>query len=92
MRKLFAVVVSSALLLGAACATHAQDKYPTKLVKIVVPFAAGGSTDIVARALAATGSSERTDNPFIVENKPGATGIVGSDYVAKSRSRMAIRS
>jgi tripartite-type tricarboxylate transporter receptor subunit TctC len=83
MRKLFAVVVSSALLLGAACATHAQDAYPTKPVKIVVPFATGGSTDIVARAIAA-GLTERTGNPFIVENKPGATGVVGSDYVARA--------
>src|SRR5262245_27569039 len=83
MRKLFAVAISSALLLGAAGAADAQDAYPAKPVKIVVPFATGGSTDIVARAIAA-GLTERTGNPFIVENKPGATGVVGSDYVARA--------
>ena len=73
-------------LAAAACAfaaaAHAQP-YPNKLVRIVVPFPPGGSTDLLARRLAdrlqvAMGQS------FIVENKPGAGGAVGSEFVAKS--------
>jgi tripartite-type tricarboxylate transporter receptor subunit TctC len=71
------------LALAVAASAHAQDKYPSKLVRLVVPFAAGGSTDVVARALGQE-LSERIGQPVIVENKPGAGGTVGSDYVAKS--------
>jgi len=81
MRKLILIAVS---LLVAATAgfAHAQ-AWPNKLVRIVVPFPPGGSTDQLARRLAeklqtATGQS------FIVENKPGAGGAVGSEFVAKS--------
>jgi tripartite-type tricarboxylate transporter receptor subunit TctC len=71
------------LALAVAGPAHTQDKYPSKLIRLVVPFAAGGSTDVVARALGQE-LSERIGQPVIVENKPGAGGTVGSDYVAKS--------
>ena len=67
-----------------AAAAHAQDKYPSKLVRLVVPFATGGSTDILARTLAQE-LTERVGQPVIVENKPGAGGTVGTDSVAKSK-------
>jgi tripartite-type tricarboxylate transporter receptor subunit TctC len=61
----------------------AQSAWPARPVRIVVPFAAGGTTDILARALAPE-LSRVFGQPFIIENKPGAGGNVGADNVAKS--------
>ena len=61
----------------------AQD-YPIRPIKIVVPFAPGGSTDIVARMLGQRLATSMRQ-PVIVENKPGATGILGVDAVAKAQ-------
>jgi tripartite-type tricarboxylate transporter receptor subunit TctC len=85
-----------ALSLGAAaCSTalalmpgssHAQTptSWPTQAVKIVVPYAAGGTTDIAAR-LVGVELSKRWGQPVIVENKPGASTQIGTDFVAKSK-------
>lgn len=61
----------------------AQD-YPDKPVKIVVPFAAGGPTDVVAR-IVADGLSDELKQPFVVENRTGAGGAIGTDVVAKAK-------
>ena len=61
----------------------AADVYPAKLVKIVVPFAAGGSTDLLTRSVAQQ-LSEIWKRPVVVENRAGGGGIVGSEYVMKS--------
>lgn len=61
----------------------AQDDYPNRTVKIVVPFAPGGSTDVVARILADKLGAELKQS-FIVDNRPGAGGNIGADAVAKS--------
>ncbi len=60
----------------------AQD-YPNKIVKIIVPFPAGGSTDVLAR-MAAQKLNESYGQTFIVEDRPGATGTIASAFVAKS--------
>ena len=59
------------------------DQWPTRPVKLVVPFAAGGTTDILARVVAAK-ISEEFGQQFIVENKTGAGGNIAADYVAKA--------
>lgn len=65
-------------------ATSAQDinKWPDKPVHLVVPFASGGSTDLIARQIA-TELSKKMGQPFVVENKAGASGVIGSGFVAK---------
>lgn len=60
----------------------AQPAFP-KTIKIVVPFSPGGSNDVIARAIAGP-LAKRLDIPVIVENRAGAAGVVGADYVAKS--------
>src|SRR3982750_4560342 len=71
-----------AVLLMAATAAWAQD-YPTKPVRVVVPYVAGGNADIWARTLSQK-LSESLKQAFVVENKPGANGGIGTDFVAKS--------
>jgi tripartite-type tricarboxylate transporter receptor subunit TctC len=68
---------------SAASTVQAQDDYPNRPVRIVVPFAAGGSTDVVARILADKLAQEYKQ-PFVVENRAGAGGNIGADAVAKS--------
>jgi tripartite-type tricarboxylate transporter receptor subunit TctC len=60
----------------------AQD-YPARAVRVIIPFAPGGGTDIVGRLLAQH-LSQRLGQSFVVENRPAGSGIVGADHVAKS--------
>jgi tripartite-type tricarboxylate transporter receptor subunit TctC len=75
------IAALAALLLGAS-ASHAQD-FPSKPIRIIVPYTAGGSSDYVARTVAAR-LQENLKNPVVVENKPGGNAQIGCDYVAKS--------
>ena len=78
-RRLLAATAAALLPLPL----FAQSAWPTKPVRIVVPFAPAGTTDILARALAPE-LSKAFGQPFVIENKPGAGGNVGADLVAKS--------
>lgn len=74
----------AALPLGAVLPGHAQAQaYPTKPVRFVVPYPAGGASDITARLLADK-LTESYGQSFVVENRPGANGIIALDAVAKS--------
>ena len=75
-------LVVAGLAALAPCA-GAQDAYPSKPVRIIVPFAAGGPADVYARFLA-TKLQESMGQPFVVDNRPGAGSIIGTDAVAKS--------
>ena len=77
------IAVVSATLGGLAPAAVAQGAYPNKPIRVVVPFPAGGTTDILARA-AGQRMTEAWGQPVIVDNRPGAGGNIGSELVAKS--------
>src|SRR5262252_220813 len=78
-----AQVVTTGLLLGAGRAQTPNGTYPSKPVRVIVPVAAGGPTDIVARALADK-LSAMWHQQVIIENKSGAGNNLGSEYVARS--------
>ena len=70
-------------LLAAPSLVRAQADYPNRLIKLIVPFAAGGSTDLVARFIAER-MRDRLGETIVVENRAGANAIVGSQFTAKS--------
>lgn len=67
----------------AATPAFAQDNYPAHPIRVVVPYPAGGNTDIIARDVM-TALSARLGQPVVIDNKPGANSILGTDLVAKS--------
>ena len=77
------VLQSMAALAALPWLGHAQNAWPAKPIKIVVPFPPGGTTDFVAR-LVGLELGKLLAQPVIVENKPGAGTVIGVDYVAKS--------
>ncbi len=77
--RIFAAVIAALV----AVAAHAQTVFPTKPVRIVVPYAPGGGTDIISRQIAQKLGEAWGQNVF-VENRPGANGITGTDLVLKS--------
>jgi tripartite-type tricarboxylate transporter receptor subunit TctC len=82
--NLISFVASSLLAtLATFSSASAQESYPVRPVRIVVTFPPGGGPDAMARIVAAKLASN-TGKAFIVENRAGATGIIGADYVAKS--------
>jgi len=75
----------SALLLCSVAAGAARAEYPDHPVTVVVAFAPGGMTDIVARLLSAE-LGKRFKQTFVVENKPGAAGQIGTELVARQKN------
>ena len=76
-------IVLSAALSACGTAAVAQADYPHHAIRIVVPLAAGGNVDIVARTLAEQ-MAKSLGQPVLVENRPGASSLVGTQFVAKS--------
>ncbi len=83
MKRLVSAMIGAAVLLGASSSGVAQEKYPNRPVRVIVPFAAGGTTDIFAR-LIADKLSQTLGQQFVVENRGGAGGNIGADAVAKA--------
>lgn len=76
------LLVAGSLMMLASPLAHAQN-WPTKPIKLIIPFAAGGTTDILGRLLAQQLSKDLGQN-VIVENKPGAGGNIAAEFVAQS--------
>ncbi len=81
MKRLLAGVALACI--GASGPALAQDNYPNRPVRIVVPFSPGGATDIMSRLLAEK-LGARLGQPVIVENKPGGGTMIASDYVSRA--------
>ena len=76
-------LVAAALTLSLAAGSACAQSYPGKPIRLVVPFAPGGGSDIVARAIA-TPLAKRLGQPVVVDNKPGGGATTGADFVAKA--------
>jgi tripartite-type tricarboxylate transporter receptor subunit TctC len=83
-RRQFLRLAVGAAALPAVSRTARAQTYPTKPVRLIVGFAAGGGTDITAR-LMGQWLSERLDQPFITENRPGASGNIATEAVVRAR-------
>jgi tripartite-type tricarboxylate transporter receptor subunit TctC len=81
-KRTFVIGLAAAAFAAASPASFAQAKFPSQPVKLIVPYPAGGGTDFFARTVS-QGMSEALGQPVIVENRPGASGIIGANYVAK---------
>jgi tripartite-type tricarboxylate transporter receptor subunit TctC len=80
----FARIALAVMTASAFGIASAQDAYPTKSVTMVVPFPPGGGTDTGARWVAQK-LSEKWGQPVVVDNKPGAAGMIGADFVSRSK-------
>src|SRR5262245_38312110 len=78
-----AVIALTCVEIGASGTAVAQERYPAKPVRVIVPFPAGGPTDIVGRVISAK-LSELLGQQFVVENRTGGGGNIGTDVVAKA--------
>jgi tripartite-type tricarboxylate transporter receptor subunit TctC len=72
------------IAIGCMSTSVIADDYPSRPIRLIVPFAAGGSTDVTGRLLASNIDPKLLPQPIIVENKPGASGAIGGEIVAKS--------
>jgi tripartite-type tricarboxylate transporter receptor subunit TctC len=82
-RRLIALASLGALALGPAAAQDAAKDFPNRAIKIVVPFPAGGPSDVLARMIGQK-LTEDWGQPVIVENRPGANTVIGAQIVAKA--------
>ena len=84
MKRFTSIILAAACLALGSLGAAAQDKYPSKPIRIIVPYAPGGATDITARIF---GEQLRTilGQPIVVESKPGAFGIVAIEEMARSK-------
>ncbi len=76
-------IAAALLLLGCVTAVHAQSSYPSRPIRMVLPFAPGGGSDTLARMIGPR-IAERLGQPMVLENRPAAAGVLGADIVAKS--------
>ena len=83
MKQRRSFLVAAATLAAGTCAPLMAQAWPNRAIRIIVPFAPGGSTDILARFLAQR-LQDGTKFSFVVENRPGAGGTVGADAAAKA--------
>jgi tripartite-type tricarboxylate transporter receptor subunit TctC len=78
------LALAAACLIGAAAPAHAQQSYPDKPIRMVVPFPPGGVTDLLARDISAR-LNQRWGQPVVVDNRGGANGNIGAEIAARAR-------
>ncbi|MEG0201156.1 MAG: tripartite tricarboxylate transporter substrate binding protein [Comamonas sp.] len=78
------VLSALAPMMTATHAAQAADNWPSRPIRLIVPFSAGGANDLMARS-AAEGASKVLGQPVVIDNRPGAGGTVGADMVAKAQ-------
>ena len=83
MKKMCILGYCISLAFSLMSASALADSYPSKPIKAIVPFAPGSATDQIGRAFAAK-MAESLGQPVVIENRPGANGMIGADVVAKS--------
>jgi len=84
MQRAVSILISALCLVAGAGIAAAQDKYPSKPIKVLVPYAPGGAVDIVARIV--TEEMRQTlGQPFVIENKPGAFGFLAIEEMARAK-------
>jgi tripartite-type tricarboxylate transporter receptor subunit TctC len=81
-----ALVIGLTMVMATAGAQERADSFPTRSVKIVVPFPAGGPSDVLARMIGQK-MTEDWGQPVLVENRPGANTVLGAQQVAKGGAR-----
>jgi tripartite-type tricarboxylate transporter receptor subunit TctC len=81
--RLIAVSVAASVWALVSGAAIGQDRYPARPVRLVIPFAPGGGSDVTARLLGPR-VAERLGQPVVIDNRPAASGIIGADIVAKA--------
>ena len=84
-RHLVLAIAGAYMLLTHPIALAQGAAYPSKLIRVVVPFPAGGATDIMTRKVAQR-LNEAWKQPLVVENRAGANGMIGAEVVAKSQA------
>src|SRR5215467_458040 len=82
-RRWIALAMASAMMVGTAAAQERPDAFPSRSIKIVVPFPAGGPSDVLARMIGQK-MSEDWGQPVLVENRPGANTVLAAQQVAKA--------
>ncbi|KJK26083.1 LacI family transcriptional regulator [Burkholderiaceae bacterium 16] len=78
------LLVAALSVCATASAAHAEDRWPSRPISLIVPYAPGGTSDVLARILAAK-LHDKLGQTFVVENKPGAGGNIGTNLVAKAK-------
>src|SRR5690606_14941295 len=81
MKALLSAMIAALAIVGSGA--NAAEQYPTRPIRMIVPFAPGGGSDVIAR-LVASKVGPILGQSVLVENRPGASGIIGADIAAKA--------
>ncbi len=83
MKPLFSLLLAATVFVGVPAFAQPAPGYPTKPIRLVIPFPAGGATDLFGRSIAQK-LGERLGGTVVIDNRPGAGGVIGSDAVSKA--------